>query len=63
MAKKQQRRTKGTGTVFRRSEDKLYTAGVELPPDPKTGKRRQKRVYASTRSGVEAKLARIKNKR
>jgi hypothetical protein len=45
---KQKRRTKGTGTVFQRSSDKLYVGGVELPKNKKTGERQQKRVYSKT---------------
>jgi hypothetical protein len=58
-----QRRTKTTGTIFQRAQDKLWVGGVELPKNKKTGQRKQKRVYASTRSGVESKLASIKTNR
>jgi hypothetical protein len=60
---KQKRRTKGTGTVFQRSSDKLYVGGVELPKNKKTGERQQKRVYSKTRSGAHAKLAGISRSR
>jgi hypothetical protein len=62
MVKKQQRRTKTTGTIFQRSQDKLWVGGVELPKNKKTGQRKQRRVYASTRSGVESKLANIRRR-
>jgi hypothetical protein len=57
-----QRRNKGSGTVFRRNEDKLYVGGVELPKN-KDGTRNQKRVYSKTRAGAEAKLAGIRSKK
>lgn len=60
---KQKRRTKGTGTIFRRQSDKLWVGGVELPPNKKTGQRKQRRVYATTRSGVQAKLSGINRRR
>lgn len=63
MAKKQQRREKTTGTIFQRREDKLWVGGVELPKNKKTGQRKQKRVYATTRSGVESKLANIRKRK
>ena len=58
-----QRRTKGTGTIFQRSQDNLWVGGVELPKNKKTGERSQRRVYAKTRAGVEAKLASAKRRR
>lgn len=54
MAKK--RRTKGSGTVFQRSQDKLWVGGVELPPNA-DGTRNQRRVYGKTRAAAESKLA------
>src|SRR5918995_5968248 len=36
-----------------------WTAVVDLPPDPTTGKRRQKRVTARTKKEVEARAAEL----
>jgi hypothetical protein len=60
---KQRRRTKGTGTVFQRSSDKLWVGGVENPKNKRTGQRSQRRVYSKTRSGAQAKLAGISRTR
>ena len=56
------RRIKGTGTVFQRSQDKLWVGGVELPKT-KDGTRKQRRVYAKTRAGAEAKLGSARRRR
>lgn len=56
------RRTKGSGTIFQRSQDKLWVGGIELPPN-KDGTRNQRRVYSKTRSGVESKLHTARRKR
>jgi hypothetical protein len=56
------RRTKGTGTVFQRSQDKLWVGGVELPPN-KDGTRNQRRVYGKTRSAAIAKLSTARRRR
>jgi hypothetical protein len=63
MPKKQPRRTKGTGTVFQRSEDKLWVGGVELPKNKKTGQRQQRRVYAKTQAGALAKIANARRRK
>src|SRR4029453_18132870 len=44
------------GSVPKRRGDS-WTAIVDLPPDPATGKRRQKRVTARTKREVELQVA------
>jgi integrase len=45
------------GSIIKRGD--AWTAVVDLPPDPTTGKRRQKRVTARTKREVEAKAAEL----
>jgi integrase len=43
------------GSITKRGDS--WTAVVDLPPDPATGKRRQKRITARTKKEVEARVA------
>ncbi len=43
------------GSITKRGD--AWTAVVDLPPDPATGKRRQKRITAKTKKEVEARVA------
>lgn len=45
------------GSITKRGDS--WTAIVDLPPDPATGKRRQKRVTARTKREVESKVAEL----
>lgn len=45
------------GSITKRGTS--WTAVVDLPPDPTTGKRRQKRVTARTRKDVELEVAKL----
>src|SRR4051812_28814134 len=38
----------------------VYTTQIDLPPDPITGKRRQKRITARTKHEVDAEIIRVK---
>lgn len=55
------RREKGMGTLFYDKNQKLWVARLELPPDPRTGKRRQK-VVKGKRKEVAAKKLRALRK-
>jgi integrase len=55
----QKRRRRGTGAVYQRP-DGLWAAMLELPPDPRTGKRRRKQVTGKTQKLVEGKLDRLR---
>jgi integrase len=48
------------GHIIKRGDS--WTAIVDLPPDPATGKRRQKRVTARTKREVELQVAELINK-
>lgn len=45
------------GHITKRGD--AWTAVVDLPPDPATGKRRQKRITARTKKEVEARVAEV----
>ena len=45
------------GSITKRGDS--WTAVVDLPPDPTTGKRRQKRVTARTKREVERQVAEL----
>jgi len=49
------RRGRGDGSIHRRKNG-TWAATLELPPDPKTGKRRRKSIYGKTRNEVIQKL-------
>lgn len=49
------RRAKGSGAIHQRA-DGLWIAAVELPPDPRTGRRRRKAVSAKRKVDVVRKL-------
>lgn len=55
MPSKTARRGAGTGALFKDARG-LWTAVVELPPDPATGKRRRKVVRSKSRGTAQAKL-------
>src|SRR5215211_44020 len=48
------------GHIIKRGDS--WTAIVDLPPDPATGKRRQKRVTARTKRAVELAVAEVIHK-
>src|SRR3954452_22381130 len=48
------------GYIVKRGDS--WTAIVDLPPDPATGKRRQKRVTARTKREVELQVAELIHK-
>ena len=54
MAKKQ-RRTRGAGSLYQRA-DGTWVATQELPPDPRTGKRRRLTAKGKSRSAAVARL-------
>lgn len=55
MASKTARRDAGSGGLYRNAEG-LWTAVVELPPDPATGRRRRKVIRSKDRATALAKL-------
>ena len=59
MPSKTARRDSGAGALFQDSRG-LWTATVELPPDPATGKRRRKVVRSVDRAKAQAKLRELR---
>jgi integrase len=53
----------GVGSVYQRKSDGMFVASVQLPPDPLTGKRHRKVVYAKTRPAARAKARQLLAKR
>lgn len=49
------RRAKGEGSIFRQADGR-WVGRVDLGVDPRTGKRRQRRVFASTKAKVSKRL-------
>lgn len=58
--KRTARRDRGTGSLFQRASDGLWMAYLELPPDPKTGKRRRKVVSSKRKQTAAQKLAALR---
>ena len=52
---KNQRRTRGAGSLYQRA-DGVWVATQELPPDPRTGKRRRLTAKGKSRSAAVARL-------
>lgn len=52
---KNQRRTRGAGSLYQRA-DGVWVATQELPPDPRTGKRRRLTAKGKSRSAAAARL-------
>lgn len=52
---KNQRRTRGAGSLYQRA-DGTWVATQELPPDPRTGKRRRLTAKGKSRSAAAARL-------
>ena len=52
---KNQRRTRGAGSLYQRA-DGVWTATQELPPDPRTGKRRRLTAKGQSRAAAVSRL-------
>jgi integrase len=53
---KAQRRAKGEGSIIQRKEDGLWVYVADVGRDPKTGKRRRRRVYARSKADLQRKV-------